>query len=849
MAAPETVHLFITRQRRLLALEREEELDSLSAATSSAASLSQLDAAGSAISRLSFSARRTTTGGRCIVELSTRGGRIISAPRISTGDVVRVCAHHAATSSVSSKSDGGTQKGVQGVLCTLEDMRVEVVLDADAGADGPDFFTDPGERWCVIQVGSDVTVKRCNAALDELELATSSASHHAYALCGVLYRGADARFQDESSLNFTGDQASLLAGLDESQAAAVRHAMLAKDLAVVHGPPGTGKSTTTAVYVGCEVLRGARCLVVAPSNVAADGVAEKLAQLSCRIRFVRAGHPARVLPSVAPHTLEARLAQTDEAALARDVRAEMAVIDVKARKVRGGERRALLAERRVLRKELRVRESQAIKRLLGSVDVVVATVTGAGSSILRHSTADGEYDVVVLDEAGQASEVSALIALLRGRKAVLVGDPFQLAPTIVCSAAAKGGLGQTLLDRVFSCPDLLDSTTKILQIQYRSNKIISDWSSGAFYEGRVKAAPMVAGHLLQHLVNSEASGESSCGVFGDADDTLGVPWILVDTAGCGFGESTDGDVSNGRNVSRSKSNEGEAEIIVQQVQELLNANVPPGAIGIISPYAAQVRLIRSRLRDIVGKRVLIEVATVDSFQGREKEAVLLSLVRSNDRGTIGFLSDPRRLNVAITRAKRLVYIVTDSATTSCDDFISAMIDYASEYGDYRCADPEMTLTGRAAGQEIYVGRSVPSQASVASASPCDEPRRKDRKKKSSKKVKSSSSKSKYANVSTRSQALMDEGQIRDVESAVRSFVETSESGGQESLVFDSSLSSAQRRAVHSLSEQLGISHTTMGEGLSRFITVALPARKKPLHAEEPVMGVNEVSRTGKLAGT
>lgn len=742
MAAPESVHLFIARQRRLLALEREGELNALSAATSSAASLSQLDAAGSAITRLSFSARRTTTGGRCIVELSTRGGRIISAPRISTGDIVRVCAHHAASSSGSSKSGGGAQKGIQGVLCTLEDMRVEVVLDNKAGAeDGADFDTDPGERWCVIQVGSDVTVKRCNAALDELELATSSPSHHAYALCGVLYRGADARFQDESSLKLTGDQASLLAGLDESQAAAVRHAMLAKDLAVVHGPPGTGKSTTTAVYVGCEVLRGSRCLVVAPSNVAADGVAEKLAQLSCRIRFVRAGHPARVLPSVALHTLEARLAQTDEAALARDVRAEMTAIEVKARKVRGGERRALWAEKRVLRKELRVRESQAIKRLLGSVDVVVATVTGAGSSVLRHATADGEYDVVVLDEAGQASEVSALIALLRGRKAVLAGDPFQLSPTIMCSAADKGGLGQTLLDRVFSCRDLLDVTTKILQIQYRSNKIISDWSSEAFYEGRVKAAPMVAGHLLQHLVNSEGSGESGCGVSGDADVTLGVPWILVDTAGCGFGESADGDLSSGRNVSRSKSNEGEAEIIVQQVQELLNANVPAGAIGITSPYAGQVRLIRSRLRDIVGKRVVIEVATVDSFQGREKEAILLSLVRSNDRGTIGFLGDPRRLNVAITRAKRLVYIVTDSATTSCDDFISAMIDYASEHGDYRCADPEMNLIGRAAGEEINVGPSVPSR-SVAFASLCDEPKRKDRKKKTSKRVKSSSSKSK-----------------------------------------------------------------------------------------------------------
>jgi ATP-dependent RNA/DNA helicase IGHMBP2 len=822
MSAPspppmEDVAQFIARQRRLLKLERDAEVAEVAAASASSEALSALESSGTAVTRLSMVGRRSSSGGRVTVELETRGGRVISAPRLSPGDIVTVRAHFMPKGGRggkgSRKATTGTQDGEDGVLSVLEDTRIAVILDDEAGEDdsGPG---DPGCMYAVIQIGSDVTYKRSLQALGELERAVDLPSHPSHALCDVLFRGADAHFESPGKLLLSPEQRGLLENLNDIQRDAVELALRAKTIAVIHGPPGSGKSTTLCAYIAAEVLRGSRVLVVTPSNIACDGVAEKLAALKVKIKFVRAGHPARVLESVAEHTLEARLAQTDEAELARDIRSELAGLDVRVKDARGGERRGIRFEQRQLRKELRKRENDALKRLLVRVDCILATTTGAGGRMLRHATATDPFDVVVVDEAGQASEVSALVAVLRGKKSVLAGDPFQLAPTVKCQAADSEGLGRTLLDRVFANSRLHEQTTRMLTLQYRMHSTISNWSSAALYGGRLEAAPCVAEHLLSDLVPRTG---------GDEDLTT-VPWVLIDTAGCNFSESGDlanGHAAPGSALDRSKSNEGEASIIVDQVISLLEAGIAPGQIGVISPYSGQVSLLRAKLRGNSLSRG-VEVATVDAYQGREQEAILISLVRSNDRGVVGFLADERRLNVAITRARRFVCIVTDSSTTSSNPFISAMIDYASEHGDYRSADLDVVTH--------FV--SPPALETEASGSPPGEDApKKSRPKKQAPRVGGNRRKK----PATKYSPNEDDAERKQVEDKVRAFAANAAGVNGNVLEFPASLAAWQRHAVHCVAEELGLSHVTQGEGLNRFISVGRPRVTVTLASETAVL--------------
>jgi ATP-dependent RNA/DNA helicase IGHMBP2 len=827
---------FVSASRRLLSLEREAEVAEVAAASSSSEALSALEACGVAVTRLSLVGRRSSAGGRVTLELSTRGGRVLCAPRLSTGDIVSVRAHVLPGGKGAAgrrRAAMGAGDGEEGVLSVMEDTRMEVVVDDDgAGGDGGGAG-DAGSLYACIQVGSDVTFKRCTRALDELERAVSAASHPAFALCGVLFRGADPRCESDAKLVLTPGQRDDLAGLNESQRDAVRHALLSKELAVIHGPPGTGKTTAVTAYIAAEVRRGARVLVVAPSNVAVDCIAERLAALKRTVKFVRAGHPARVMESVAEHTLEARLAQTDDAELARDIRAELATLDGRFRDARSGERRAIRGEQRQLRKELRTRESDALRRLLMRVDCVLSTTTGAGGRMLHHATAAGPFDVVVVDEAGQATEASALIAILRGRKAVLAGDPFQLAPTVKCRAAEDGGLGRTLLDRVFSRPRLHEQATRMLVRQYRMHSVISNWSSDALYGGRLEAAPAVAGHLLTGLVESPTPVDD-----GPEDSIAALPWVLIDTAGCGFAESGEDD-SNGRE-SRSRSNEGEAAIVVEQVKALVGAGVQGSAIGVISPYAGQVSLLRAKLRGTPGGHG-VEVATVDSFQGREKEAILLSLVRSNDRGNVGFLADRRRLNVAITRARRHVCIVCDSSTVSTDPFLSAMVDYASEFGEYRAADPGMvTAAPRPSVPDAAAAAPPPPSTSFSAERP----------KAHGVSGKGTGSRGKRRPRKGASSAPAPPSSVeleehRETADQVRAFALSAASNGDgpAGLAFDASLSAAQRRIVHAVAGELGLRHETKGEGSLRFISVSA-ASKSPLPHPAATAATDEAGGRG-----
>jgi predicted DNA helicase len=361
-----------------------------------------------------------------------------------------------------------------------------------------------------------------------------------------------------------------------------------------------------------------------------------------------------VLPAVLAHTLEAQAEGHEAARIARGLVEEALALRRSVRKrrqkrgpgrfseARAGERdaRGLLAEARAL-------EARAEAEVLDRADVVLATLTSLDGPAL----ADRRFALAVVDEATQAVEPAAYLALLRAGRAVLAGDHLQLPPTVLSAQAQEGGLGVSLFERLVS---LVGPAAKVtLAEQHRMNARIMAFPSEALYGGALRAHPRVRDRAI--------------------DDA---PLEVVDTAGRGFEEETPAG-------SDSKQNPGEAELVASEVSRLVRLGVPPEAIAVISPYDAQVQRIRQLLAGDVERG--LEVDTVDGFQGREKEAVVVSLVRSNDAGEVGFLADVRRMNVAITRARSKLVVVGDGATVSRHPFYERFLRHAQATGSWRSA--------------------------------------------------------------------------------------------------------------------------------------------------------------------
>eukprot|EP00899_Mesostigma_viride_P028330 jgi/Mesvir1/8682/Mv26108-RA.1 len=495
--------------------------------------------------------------------------------------------------------------------------------------------------------------------------------------------------------------------LDASQKRAVARALASRDVALLHGPPGTGKTTAVVELILQEVKRGTRVLACAASNIAVDNMVERLAAHKCNA--VRLGHPARLLPSVLDRSLDALVLRSDNTALARDVRREIKALNESLFKTRD---RALKSQMRrelkALTKEEVQRERQAVVDVIKGADVVLTTLTGSLGSQL----ADETFDLVVIDEAAQALEAACWQALLKGRRCVLAGDHLQLPPTCQSDEAAKKGLGVTLFERVAAGPYGRD-VTSMLTVQYRMHEDIMNWSSGELYGGLISAHGSVARHRLSDLdyigpsghkhrksVAIAPGGGKEDGQGGDDhgggdSNVLDEVLVLIDTAGCDDQETKEAD-------GDSTYNAEEARVAMAHVGRLLAAGVAPGHIGVITPYNAQVQLLRElrqglpKIQHSSGGKGggaaaagstgdAVEISTVDGFQGREKEAIVISMVRSNDKGEVGFLADARRMNVAVTRARRHCAVVCDTETVSKDPFLKRMVAYFEEHGLYRGA--------------------------------------------------------------------------------------------------------------------------------------------------------------------
>lgn len=447
--------------------------------------------------------------------------------------------------------------------------------------------------------------------------------------------------------------------LNESQNLAVRLALSARDLALIHGPPGTGKTTTVAEVIRQLVGRGEKVLACAPSNIGVDNLFERL--LDAGIRAVRLGHPARVLPQLRANTLDLLVEEHHDVRLAHKLVKNALQLFRRAdrytrAKPKPRERQQIRQEAKALMADARRLERQAVQHILDTADVLCATTTGLDDGLLGQRS----FDCVVIDEACQSTEPGCWIPLARGNRLILAGDHRQLPPTVVSAEAQSQGFGISLFERL--AERYGDRILHRLDVQYRMHAQIMGFSSAEFYDGALVAHESVAGHRLADLLPT-AQAQA-------AEEELR-PLDFVDTAGAGYDEEQEPD-------GESRLNPREAALVVQLAERLLRLGLPARDLAVIAPYAAQVRYLRDRL-PVAG----LEIDTVDGFQGREKEVVLISLVRSNATGEIGFLSDTRRMNVAMTRARRRLVIVGDSATLASDLFYARLIEYCEGQGAYR----------------------------------------------------------------------------------------------------------------------------------------------------------------------
>ena len=659
------VQQHLTKLKKLLSLEKDEDilqtqtlLDTLDPKSAQKRCLSLLN--------MRIGAQRSGIGGKVLVdfELSTdlsaedlrksKDPLLLALQSFRQGDIVGLAS-----------SGDGKDGQVSGVVWKCGESSLTLAFRDD---DSVSTYLDQNsnEKIRLNKLANDVHYSRMEKALDTVseQLQSAQLSEISRTVLGSLKK--ENVVLSDGNIPATAIE-FFNAGLNESQKSSIDFALNEKRLvALILGPPGTGKTTTVVEIIRQYLAQGKRLLVCTPSNIAVDNILERLPsqtnkKSSTGAQMVRIGHPARILPAVMEYSLDYQLRQSDGGQIVDDIKREIDATLAKVSKAKSyGDRKELYQQIKILRKDLRKREPQVLNQLIGGCRAVFTTLSSCGSRMLQNE----KFDILIMDEVSQSMEPECWIALLKCQKAILVGDPHQLPPTVVSRKAE--GLTYTLFSRLTALYG--DGIKKTLTVQYRMHPTIMEWCNQNVYDKQLSGETDID-WLLCHLPNIQRT-----------DDTI-EPLILVDTAGFSFYEcSADDGEDTGMGLSRW--NEGEASICVEHVKDLIKAGTGPDQIAIISPYAAQVRFIKDLLHSesIEG----VEVGTVDGFQGREKECIIVTMVRSNDDRQVGFLADKRRLNVAMTRARRQLFVVCDSETLSEGDaFMSLMIDYLMDHADIR----------------------------------------------------------------------------------------------------------------------------------------------------------------------
>ena len=581
------------------------------------------------------------TGERLIIEVE-RTSRLESPHAFQSGKSVNVFCN------ASGKPE---KEHVGGVINYVRDNQMVITLNSE---ELPDWLDDG-------QLGVDVMFDEMTYR--EMELALQKvikAEENRVAELRETLLGE--RQPQASEANIGPDEPGPAARvLNDSQLDAMKKVMTAADVAFIHGPPGTGKTTTLSQAIaGIARLEG-QVLVCAPSNAAVDVLVEKLDELGLSV--LRIGHPARVTEHTLSKTLDARIAAHVHFPELKSLRKRMEQLKGMAGKYKKRfghhekeQRRLLYEEARILKADADLLEFYITNDLLNSTQAICCTLVGASHPVLRGR----KYKTTFIDEAGQALEGACWIPILRAARVIFAGDHQQLPPTIKSAEAAKAGLAQTLFEKGI---ERHPGWSRMLKVQYRMHESIMAFSSREFYNNQLQAHDAVKSWRLRPHQQ---------------------PVEFIDTAGCGYQEKQDPE-------TLSRFNEEEAQLLIRQVEKLVDEISIEAwmeehiTLGIITPYRAQVDYLMklaeaSPVLEPLHK--LITINTVDAFQGQERDAIAISLVRSNDKSEVGFLGDIRRTNVAMTRARKKLIMIGDSATLGSHPFYTRLIEYVQAGGFY-----------------------------------------------------------------------------------------------------------------------------------------------------------------------
>jgi superfamily I DNA and/or RNA helicase len=511
----------------------------------------------------------------------------------------------------------GESEKENAVLINSEKGQIEITLNTE---DIPDWVFE-ADKMAISKTVDDRTFKEMDKALNSLESKENEKTRKIYK---EIFSGQSQTLRNEIQ-NFKSEQ------LNPSQNKAVENIINSESVALVHGPPGTGKTTTLVETVKELVHRKNKVLITAPSNAAVDHFFNRIKDLNA-LRIGRINN-----------TLDQKIQDSSDYKLIKNLKKQADDARAKAGKWKRSfsaedrqERSRLYKEAREIRKEIKQLQKHIETKFIEKADVICTTLIGSANDLIKNI----QFDYVFIDEAGQSLEPACWVAANKGDHLVLCGDHQQLPPTIL-SKGAKKDLEISLLESASKSI----SNISFLDTQYRMREEIVGFSNQYFYDNRLKTA-----------VNFEAS-----------QDFQQLAFEFIDTAGTGYNEE---EPENGSGYF----NDGEIGLIEKIIEQ--NPDLNTKDIALISPYRLQVEKIQNRFKDI-------DVNTIDSFQGQERKVVIISLVRSNENGEIGFLKDYRRMNVAMTRAQIKLIVIGDSATIGNDQFYAKMLEYVESIGGYR----------------------------------------------------------------------------------------------------------------------------------------------------------------------
>jgi ATP-dependent RNA/DNA helicase IGHMBP2 len=629
----------LIRTLELLKLERQADLDQYRQKVL-LRGLSERTKEGTTWYPVSLKRDYIGTGERLIIEVE-RTNHLDQPHAFQSGKLV----------SVFSNASGTPEKDhVNGVINYVRENQMVVTLNSE---EMPDWI-DEG------MLGIDVMFDEMSYREMEFTLKeVIKADNNRVAALKNILLGKDKAALEARNFHFDG-----LTILNDSQRDALKKMLQAKDVAFIHGPPGTGKTTTLVQVIKQTINEQKQVLVSAPSNAAIDLLVDKLSEQGLNV--LRIGHPARVTEQSLSKTLDARIAAHEDFAELKSIRKEMERVRASAMKFKRKfgweqkqERRFMLDEAKALKADADQLEFYIINDLLQNAQAICCTLVGSSHPVLRGK----KFKTVFIDEAAQALEPACWIPLLRSERVIFAGDHQQLPPTVKSIEAARQGLSATLFEKgIKRHPDCVE----MLEVQYRMNEQIMKFPSRYFYADKLVAHESIRSWLL-------APNQ--------------IPVEFIDTAGCGYVEAQDPE-------TLSRFNKEEAELLINQVETLVNDIGLETwiddqiSLAVITPYRAQVDYLQKiadqslTLQQIPN---LFSINTVDAFQGQERDVIAISFVRSNDKNEVGFLGDIRRTNVAMTRARKKLIMVGDSATLGSHEFYLALLDFVQQEGFYKSA--------------------------------------------------------------------------------------------------------------------------------------------------------------------